>query len=685
MPASVPVPANALFGMRNALLTAALLTALNGFTQESHSRLGVPAIHSSLGSPLWVKIPIEATDSTEEINTSRFSLGYKPASAAIPFVENAEISFERVGSQYFVVIRSRQAVDEPAVGIVVRERLPHGVRSREFIVLLDPPPALPTNSFNRSGDRNIDGSAVAAQSVQSIPATAAEKPATPLLSPPLAPPIMPTVSRGEIVEPAQAPTFRPKRAGISGSNRPRGESVTRRALASTSMPASDISTGIKIPPTAAAALPKKDLRADRRGPKLSLSLSNEILSARPIATEAERAVLRQRQLMLDLDDLTAALMDRAHRISLLEKELGNLNDRLSAAERLMSLKAAATATSAAPTSEPILPAGDKTAAANATPAPIPEVVAVPATPANTPPVASLRAANAGDQQWPLWKILLATITSLLLVSVVWLSGRRHQESSGRSSRIPSRRVDDDIEESLDRASAHRQAVTKAATQFRAAVGVTTQPTKGQASIAAASSPESPDMHFELPVASSETPEGVTDAGNIDPDVSTPAANTDTDDLRSRRLRYLQSRYHDIALLKPPLDVSAKLLRQAAALYDEGAVEFAKRLLKYAAYSRAQNEEFWLALLELLFREKFANDYVVNAKWFYRFHAQSRHWDEVQRIGYLLDSSEPLFASAAAWSHEEPAVGLWLPCGPAKDKAVRTLSQPPLHLKLELAS
>ena len=147
------------------------------------------------------------------------------------------------------------------------------------------------------------------------------------------------------------------------------------------------------------------------------------------------------------------------------------------------------------------------------------------------------------------------------------------------------------------------------------------------------------------------------------------------------MRYLQSRYQDIAILMPPLDAPQRLLRHAATVYDEGATDFAKRLLKYGAYSRPYTEEFWLALLELLYREKFASDYVVNAKWFRQYHAESAHWDEVLRIGYLLDPLEPLFIVSAHWSHEEPVAGIWLPSSPGDKKPV----SPPPHLKLEFAN
>ncbi|MBL8513721.1 MAG: hypothetical protein JNJ55_06995, partial [Betaproteobacteria bacterium] len=147
---------------------------------------------------------------------------------------------------------------------------------------------------------------------------------------------------------------------------------------------------------------------------------------------------------------------------------------------------------------------------------------------------------------------------------------------------------------------------------------------------------------------------------------------------TRRARFIKARYHDIAILNPPLDSPQRLLWQASTLYGEGAVDFAKRLLKFAAYSRQLTEEFWLALFELLYREKLANDFIVNARWFQTHHPRSEHWSAVQRVGYLLDPNEALFAEAAVWSSEEPAHGLWLP---VPDSAPATTKFPDLKLEL----
>ena len=201
----------------------------------------------------------------------------------------------------------------------------------------------------------------------------------------------------------------------------------------------------------------------------------------------------------------------------------------------------------------------------------------------------------------------------------------------------------------------------------------------------------PEIHFELPEDTADAPaafssltttvEGLAGAAI---QASSQAANSGAlpspDNIRGRRTRYLQSRYHDIAILMPPLDAPQRLINQVGRIHDEGAMEYAKRLLKYSAYSRPYTEEFWLALLEFLYREKFANDYLVNAKWFRQYLPDSANWDEVQRIGYLLDPAAPLFASAAAWSHEEPILGTWLPANQASSG--HDSARP--KLKLELA-
>ncbi|MEO8104607.1 MAG: hypothetical protein ABI790_18985, partial [Betaproteobacteria bacterium] len=145
---------------RAAWLVATLCCSPALFAQPAQARLGQPELHSSLGSPLWVKIPIEAAGADEDVTFARFTLGAPPQNAGIPFLEDAEISFERRGQKYFLVIRSRLAVNEPAIGLVVREQVSGGNRSREFTLLLDPPSLVSARIDERAPDTGrIDANA----------------------------------------------------------------------------------------------------------------------------------------------------------------------------------------------------------------------------------------------------------------------------------------------------------------------------------------------------------------------------------------------------------------------------------------------------------------------------------------------------------------------------------------------
>lgn len=639
---------------RIALLVAALAGSQTLYAQSTHLRLGAPEVQSSLGNPLWVRIPIDVTNTAEEVSATRFSLGSRPGNAAIPFLEAGEVTFERAGSQYYMVIRSRQSVDEPAIGLVIREQLPNGVRSREFIVLLDPPPLANARDVRA-------GNAAAPQTLQAIPATPVA-----VTAPPAQPPGSQTPTTATPAVTVEMPTAKAREA--------RGKSRTARA-----QPA--IASVFPLP-----AAPSTISKVDRRGPKLSLTLNTDTLNRTP-ATEAERAALRERQLLMDVDDLTAALLDRHQKISRLEKELGDLTARVAAAEKFMNARGAAIGQPA--------PAATVQATEVAAPVVTEATATTPTAPGGVPavqprPVAADITPSVAMPTWSTGKLVLIGGALAALLAAAWfaIQRRSHRENED-AFQIVRQRADEYAAEVLSAKTVRTPAKAAEAgfdktVEMRApAVHKPAVPTQPEPS------PAVPEIHFELPATPShllEANAGAQSSAGIDFDLSTPAANaehiTPPEDLRSRRMRYLQSRYQDIAILKPALDAPARLLRQAATLYGEGAADFAKRLLKYAAYSRPHAEEFWLALLELLYREQFANDYVVNAKWYRQYHGKSKQWDEVQRIGYMLDATEPSFAGAAAWSHEAPVAGTWLP---ASQQAAKPIAGSLSHLTLELAN
>ena len=264
--------------------------------QAPRLRLGTPQVLSSLGSPLQVRVPIDVSAIDEPVSSSRFSLGARPPNAAVPFIERADLTVESVGDSVVLVIRTRAAIEEPAIGIVIREQLPNGVRSREYFLLLDPPSLIVVSQPDGRADLAIATSspAIIAAAVQP---TDVKTVATP------------NVDAKKTLH-ARKPTPSASAAVASsisvGATRPTPEQLSLKAPAYT-----------------------------EGGPRLRLSGGGDLTSI-PVMTEAEREILRARQLTLEMDDLTSVLLDREHRILQLEKELAGLATRISIAERVIS-------------------------------------------------------------------------------------------------------------------------------------------------------------------------------------------------------------------------------------------------------------------------------------------------------------------------------------------------------------
>lgn len=649
-----------------ALMVAAVVGVGSAFAQTAHVRLGSPEVYSTLGSPLWVKIPIEATEPGEDVSTTRFTLGARPLNASVPFVESGEIGFERLGNKYFLVIRSRGPVDEPAVGVVVREQLPNGVRSREFFLLLDPPLASSRASTQSTSASPADSNVAAPQTVETISLPRIPVPAQ------VATPATPRQTAG-----TSTPDTAPPKAR-------RSKRVTDQApqpVAKARAPTAPVARAPRsAPQEALAPRPKRAVTGDRKpgsSPVLKLSFG-EGMSERATASDTERADLRARQLLLDVDDLTSALLARQHKISQLEKELGELSLRVSAAERQIASNSAGT--------KPPPPAGTPVAEVQ----PVTPPATAPAS-STAPVVKPVAEKPVPGRSYSLLNWLLLGAGVMVGIGMLMWTRRYIRHRTELSNRLVIQAADEYVDEVL--APARTERVETASAPEVAVLSKTPvardQPAREPAGVFPVPAGEKPagqpEIEFELPEFISAAPAAGTKV--VLPTTSTgkqDSAKTGIkapEDMRSRRMRYLQSRYQDIAILMPPLDAPQRLLSQAGTVYAEGATDFVKRLLKYSAYSRPYAEEFWLALLELLYREKFANDYVVNAKWFHQYHPESSKWDEVMRIGYLLDPAESLFAPAKHWSHEGPEPGIWLPV--AESTNLPNVSLP--HLQLELAS
>ena len=659
----------------SAFLSATLAQTAEPEPMASH-QLGVPEVLSPMGNPLWIRIPVDVKEAAISATGANFALGPRPANAGIPFIENAEISYERQGDKNYLMIRSRQPVNELAVGLVIREQLIRGVRSREFTVLLDPPVLFDAILAARASEASQNARSATVKLLSQAPAIEPS----------------PVVTTGTAAV-AASPPVRPVR-----SNLPRRPVAAVTAVAPSTTVVAYAKRSVKPAQserTQAIAEAKAAAKKASPDKPLRLSLSAADFAVPPTANEATRTELRRRQLILDTDNLMSALLERNHKITLLEKELAGLAARVMATERSLNIPAPPTATAASTTTAATSSlAAPSTAAATTIPAkPGPELEVTVAPP--KPPSIIAPPPQTESTRRPLrWWSIALVIAGLVAVAIATLAIMRRRRAARDDMQAYSLGAAAESEADVS-ASPPRQATVPASADFaEEPVTAMPPPPPPVAEIPAAVFPE---IQFELPkdlsapnasveAAASRnlhaTVDGSADAA-LPP--SSHAANSDAlpapDDIRGRRTRYLQSRYQDIAILMPPLDAPQRLIKQAGRIHDEGAVDYAKRLLKYAAYSRPYAEEFWLALLELLYREKFANDYLVNAKWFREYLPDSANWDEVQRIGYLLDPAAPLFASAAAWSHEEPILATWLPANQAGSAHTRTRPE----LKLELAS
>ncbi len=614
--------------------------------QTIYSRMGQPIVLSAFGRPLLVKIPLDVTQPSAESAGNTFSLGPRPANADLPYVESAEVSIERQGEKHFLVIRSRQPVDELAIGIVIREQLLNGVRSREFTLLLDPAPI-------------FEAATSAAANAPVVTPAAAPPPSNVALVQAAIPAVVAKPRRVRPPKPIASATAKPRSA-------PRATGTNR------------------APPTVTAS------SASSAEPRLRLSPSVQELTPKTPATEEMRAELRRRQLILDTDDLTSALLERGHRITLLEKELAALVARVSATERTLSAVPLGSGAQLSPlaTAPPTVAAPPPPAAAVIPATPAATVVA-PQVAEDTPPAVPPEAVKPPapkPRSFSTYAVLIG-LTLLLVLFGIYLFARRRMEARDQSRRLA---IDEAEAYSASAPTSTPSPTPSSAPSARQEVAAPPAAViadeMAAASGEAALSPKPltmpfpfdeppaspsvdvaldlPEINFDLPtVATPAESGGLAQSASLSALSShfeAPAITTDRSKrlpgggVRGRRLRYLECRYQDIVMLKPRLDAPESVLNQANRLRDEGAHDFAKRLLKYAAYSRPQTEAFWLSLLEALFQEKFRNDFVVNAKWFHEHHPRSMRWQEVQRFGHRIAPDEALFAASEKRPERTPA-------------------------------
>lgn len=101
------------------------------------ARYGDPQVLSALGEPLDVRIPLLGDDGAMAAE-ARYALGHADTRLGLPIVRNANIRVVKDAGGWALRVRSAIVNDEPALALVIQEKMASGTLSRVMPLLFDP-------------------------------------------------------------------------------------------------------------------------------------------------------------------------------------------------------------------------------------------------------------------------------------------------------------------------------------------------------------------------------------------------------------------------------------------------------------------------------------------------------------------------------------------------------------------
>ncbi|MEP7069548.1 MAG: hypothetical protein ABI789_09920 [Usitatibacter sp.] len=631
--------------------------------------LGEPQVRSALGENLDVRIPV-TIGKGESIEPSCFMLSGEPASA-MPRLTTARLSLERSAQGTYLRIRTAISVSEPAlvVGIIAACR---GVAEyrREYTLLLDlsageaarlegasarapkSEPAGPAANLSSAvatliahiGDtlESIANAIFPRNRVAKKSYIEALRKSNPSLAPlgdndpipvdtPIALPDLRTFSHARAAH--EAPTARatarvpralietqpaaPRAAPDSAAApAPRASAQTPRAARPARAPRSSpapTAPEANAPAREESAAPNPArARAEQRGPGFALKLSSpEVdLSRSRSIDERMRSQLRDRQLVLDVDDQVAAVLALRNSVRVLESKVSELQLKLAGMPSSFPAPKATEESKPAPTPQPpdAAPAPAVTPAPEAKLAePAPSVVAAPAPETKTAPrPATKTAAPAPEIDWLYYGMwLLALLLVIAAIALAWRLARRRREDS----------VYDEDAASNDAMAEDEEDRIVVADEFS-----------------------------EEPVLAQEPAIVEAPRREIDSDVDLPTRFPDnnTDDLRRR---YIEERFPEIGKGAIVLADATSVVKGARLFYEDGALARTVELLHYAIERNPAEVRNWLALFEVFRLERLPGEFAELARRFREQHGKSEYWRKVQYFGREIDPDNELYAQA----------------------------------------
>ncbi|MGB8339101.1 MAG: hypothetical protein WCD07_06030 [Burkholderiales bacterium] len=584
--------------------------------------LGEIDLRSYLGQPLDARIPVLA-GADEPLDDSCFKLVNGAVTSDTGHSTPAKLSFQQVGRNNILQIRTAAFVPEPAVRIQIEISCGNVSRiSREYTLLLDPPEYAASRIDLPSKPVASGQQATTMTQPQSIIQDASSGASAQISADAGLAPIYGVNSTASVTSAAgQSVTPRKIRKAPTETSAPVAKAPARirpRPSAPIPRPAYKPSAEItapveKTPAPAAVASIAKEAPGD--GFRLKLSSTEMNLALTKTVTESDRQRLRARQLLLEnqSDDQTATILSMKNSIAEMEKQLAELRRQMAAQKgapvgNVVGMPDLAVA--APGTTTPPVPTGAAPAIEPAKSAAISIPIAKPL-PAKQEPGFSL-----ADWTKP---ALAASLGALLLIfGVNYWRNRGSKETaykdlyadSTNKLKAPVPAVgqfdenklfedgqdDDDLEEILLPEDAQENAKTKA---------------------------------LDLPVSATT--------------LSDPRYMIDVQAPDSFKLAYLRERFPEIAQGSLRLDKPDSLIHAARLYYQEDNNSAkAAELLEYAIGEYPNEVRPWLAVFEIYRLENRTADFANLAQRFKPKFEHGGYWPKVQAIGRQIDPQNPLY-------------------------------------------
>lgn len=650
--------------------------------------LGEPVLESGLGEPLDARIPVTLSPG-ESMNPSCFTLGREPDGGQLTA---ATLSIERSAGSAKLRIRSRSAIADPDVKISVRASCP-GISAdyrRDYTLTVEPaaksrpavapsapappmtPMAIAATLIARIGDtlesiaraifpdnRRARSSYIVAMREANPPlATLGERDPIPVETP-IALPDLRTFAQHRGASQTQIASAEPHERHVAPAapKAQRGAAPEKRAEAKREPAPARKSAPAREPKPAPAPLAAAPAHVRAPGGfQLKLSSGEVDLSRTRGMDDRKRAELRERQMVLDVDDQVAAVLELRHSVRQLESKVAELQLKLAgmpsafppakqavpavpppaaaAPKEIAPAPVIATAPKETPppapkVAAPIVPKAEPAPAPANAPAPKvepspapkaqtppapqatppkPSVAPVkPAAPANPAPSPTAYIPSLGEDwlRYALWLVGIGLIALVAFLAVRVIRRRRG-------------------------AAADEEELPKVAEEEPIVVADEVEPAPVPADIAEAAPP---------------------DAGRVIASDSELATRLPDGDVDATRRRYIEERFPEVASGAIALDDPSSVVKAARLFYEDGALARAVELLQLAIERKPEELKTWLALFEIFRLERLSGEFGELARRFKEQHGSSDYWRKVQYFGREIDPGNKLFQDERIASFE----------------------------------